>query len=43
MDAVIRGNAGAAREMKKTIYQEDRHAKGGQMLEKAPMIAEVAR
>ena len=43
VEAVIRGNAAAAKEMKETIYQQDGQKLGDRCWEKAPVIAEVAR
>ena len=43
VDAVIGGNAATAREMKETIYREDRPTLVDRCWVKAPVIAEVAR
>ena len=43
VEAVIRGNAVAAKEMKETIYQQDGWKVADRCWEKAPVIAEVAR
>ena len=42
VDAIIRGRAAAAREMKEMIYQQDRRIIVDRCGEKAPVIAEVA-
>ena len=43
MDTVIKGNSATAREMKETIYREDRRTLVDRCWVKAPVIAEVAR
>ena len=43
VNAVIRRNAAAAREMKEMIYQEDRQMLVDRCWVKAPVIAEIAR